>query len=158
MSAVDVMYTCKGCGWTYSLQRSDACPMCKAEPEIDQKMIIDILQEYCRRQGLFASKNKSKTIVKEFKKRSGRLPNFKECWDLAKVVLKKETAATDVSDVITKATKKKEDKDTEKEKRRREKEVKKKREEATASEIKCPSCGNINPTGSKFCLECGTQL
>ena len=80
--------------------------MCKAEPVIDQKMIIDILQEYCRRQGLFASKNKSKTIVKEFKKRSGRLPNFKECWDLAKVVLKKETAATDVSDVVTKVTKK----------------------------------------------------
>jgi hypothetical protein len=184
MSSVDIMITCKKCGWTFSLQRSESCPMCKEKPEIDQGKLMEVLQEYCRRSGIFLEKSRAKAVIKEFKKQTKKLPNFKECYDLANIILKRQTSTAELGEFIDKAEVKKAKKEEKKKRKQELKEKRKKDEsdladtvfenieadmevkvyepmkegEALEGEMECPNCGKSNPPGSKFCLECGTSL
>ncbi|MHA1149612.1 MAG: zinc ribbon domain-containing protein [Promethearchaeota archaeon] len=186
MSEVDIIYVCKECGWSFSLQRNKGCPMCKTPPDIDEKLIIETLQEYSRRKGIYLKKKEAKLIATNFRKKYGRLPTFKEIWDIAeKIIAQKATGKKLVikPDKVDEALSKKmaEMKESQVAKAQRKAEiaqqrgvkkvetvqkvedVKKKEVPAeaptgTASIEECPSCGHSNPPDSRFCLECGNKL
>ncbi|MHA1294287.1 MAG: zinc ribbon domain-containing protein [Promethearchaeota archaeon] len=168
ISEVDIIYSCKECGWTYSLQRNSSCPMCKTEAEIDQKLVVEIIQEYSRRKGIFVKKAEAKSIATNFKKKFKRLPTFKELWALTDKVVLEKTGKKKISieEKVDKKLKEMKLKEKAKEERKEKIEARRKEvaakvgkvEETAATSNKCGKCGHINPPDSNFCLECGTKL
>ena len=135
--------------------------MCQTPPEIDLKLIVDTIQEYSRRKGVYVKKKEAKQIATNFEKRYGRYPTFKEIWDIAeKVIAQKATGKklTIKPDKMDEAISKKmaEMKEADTAKAARKKELKKERKEGKG--LKCSKCGYSNPKDSKFCLECGNKL
>jgi len=146
--------------------------MCKTPPKIDEKLIIDTIQEYSRRKGVFIRKKEAKTLTSNFKKKYKRLPSFKELWSLADKVTLQKGAGEKVSLEEKVARKMAEMKKREETKKARkevievkragvekvEEKVEKVEEKVEEVKSKCSKCGYVNPGASKFCLECGTKL
>ena len=85
-----VMITCYKCSWSYSSHKT-SCPMCGANPIINQKELVRILGEYIERQGLFSSKKECASFIKKFKKERKRLPVLDELWTSAVNYVKLQT-------------------------------------------------------------------
>ncbi len=71
--------------------------MCQTPAEIDIKLIMETVQEYARRKGIFLKKKEAKDLASSFKNKYGRLPTFKEIWSLADKVVLQKTEGEDVS-------------------------------------------------------------
>jgi len=152
--------------------------MCQLAPEIDDKIIVDTVQEYGRRKGIFIKIKEAKLITSQFKKRYGRLPSFKEIWTIADGIIAQKADGKKVTLAVGKVekaitTKMEEKVKEEKVKVERKKELKKKlkaekiKEKAKEKveevkeiieEGKCPNCGTENPDDSNFCLQCGSKI
>lgn len=145
--------------------------MCKTPADIDEKLLVETLQEYARRKGLFVSQKEAKIIASDFKKKYNRFPNFKEIWTLADKAVLQKSEGEKVS-LETKVEKKMAEIEKTKEvKKERKKAVEEKRkgvakvekvedveEKEIKEETKCSECGHVNPADSRFCLECGNKL
>lgn len=160
MSKTDIIFECQDCGWAYSLQRNQTCPMCDTAPELDKKFIRETLQEYARRKGIFLKKRTCKKLIGEFEEHYGRLPSFKEVWSLADKAVVQVKEGKDVSlDVrIQKKVQKMKKKEQAKVQRKKELAKKRKTSETKEEVVQCSECGHENPSDSKFCLECGNKL
>ncbi|MHA1272310.1 MAG: zinc ribbon domain-containing protein [Promethearchaeota archaeon] len=144
--------------------------MCKTPPVIDEKLIIETMQEYSRRKGIFLKKKEAKMIMVNFKKKYGRLPTFKEIWNISEKIIDQKTTGKKLvikPDKVDEAISKKMEEMKKKalSKKERKEELKKKlvaEKETVSSEeeniITCQKCGFNNPPDSKFCLECGNKL
>jgi ribosomal protein L40E len=141
--------------------------MCGTFPVLDKGFLIETIQEYGRRNGVFLKKGICKRILKDFKSKYDRLPNFEESWKLAEIAVDQmsEGKKISVSERLEKKKEKKKAKEERKEERKKEIERKragKPEKEAERTEkvkvVICPECGNKNPIDSRFCLECGNQL
>ena len=97
MSEHDIIYNCHECSWNYSLQRNKVCPMCQVPPEINEDLVVETIQEYSRRKGIFIKKKEGKSLASSFKKKYKRLPTFKEIWTLADKILKQKAGGDKVS-------------------------------------------------------------
>jgi len=71
--------------------------MCKTPPEIDEKLIIETIQEYSRRKGIFIKKKEAKDLTKSFQNKYARMPTFKEIWSLADKVVLQRTEGEDLT-------------------------------------------------------------
>ncbi len=156
--------------------------MCKTPPDIDESLIIETIQEYARRKGLFVSKKEAQYITSGFENKYKRMPSFKEIWSIADKVVLQKSGGEGVS-VEAKVEKKLDEMEKMQEvKVERKKAIEESRREggrprvapvvekieeevapeekkvAPTAGVKCAFCGAGNPVDSKFCLECGSSL
>ncbi|MFO8020611.1 MAG: zinc-ribbon domain-containing protein [Promethearchaeia archaeon] len=159
MSETDIIFECKNCGWAFSLQRNEKCPMCDATPEFDKKFIRETLREYARRKGIYLKKRTCKKLVNEFEENYGRLPSFKEIWTIANKAVEQVKEGGEISlDVIQEKVQKVKKKQRKKQQRKKQLAEKRGVSKTKKKDLKCPECGHENPADSKFCLECGHEL
>jgi len=170
MSEYDIIFDCKECSWSYSLQRNKVCPMCQTPPEINEALVIETIQEYSRRKGIFIKKKEGKSLASSFKKKYKRLPTFKEIWTLADKIVGQKAGGGKVSLEAKVAKKMAEMKVAADDKQQRKKELAVKRagiekvekvekvEPSIVVKSRCGKCGATNPSNSNFCLDCGTKL
>jgi hypothetical protein len=181
-----VIVNCNKCHWTFST-RNQECPMCATPLLMSEHDLLNIMHEYTELQGIFIDRDEAVEYMKAFKKKYKKLPDLDDLWDAAvqlaeleemeddeirKLEEQKEYRQQDA--VRAKMEQMKQQKLQERaladsQKMQREAEERKKQEEerirkeqekqaAASKEAFCPRCGASNPSGSKFCLECGQRI
>lgn len=173
----DIHYSCKTCGWSFSLSRNKKCPMCKEKPKLDMKFLINLLVDFCAQKAYPIRPKDAKIVLSKYKKEYKKFPSINELWVLShKVVQKtiekkfgKEAAKkmdeTDIDKKFKKRGAAKEDRKKAIEQRRKAKDIKATVENEQAKgevkeeeTIRCIYCGAPNPIDSSFCVKCGKNL
>ncbi len=175
--SMDIHYTCKDCGWSFSLSRNKACPMCKTKPELDLGFLIARLIDFCDIKAYDLKASEAKKLLKQYKKKYKLYPSINDLWILAEEVGRKNVDKKfgEKPDKAKIALQTKDSKKSATSKEQRKKDLESKRNKTGEKEIDtevedelendsdedvvaCIYCGFKNPIDSNKCKKCGKNI